>query len=274
MPWVGLQASCAETEVLEEYLKSLGYTFSRSFEIEVLVSGSWKKFTVYEVQGFTEGIAEILSEAFNCPALESGPHLILGEVSAKLWDEAVKIVEPSGEVHFVAIYTFDGFLDMRIPTAKVKGLKGQIIVKGRVFDLPLTERDLAQISLLDTKVREKLEKAIAVYGAEKILGKDVLEKLRGAERASEERISYDIDAESGVVLCLVNGKLTSMRIPAFAIFLAQKEMYDELRKFVSLLDKEKLNEVKEALKDFYEIYGSTLRAPEKMKEILKEIGAA
>ncbi len=273
MPWLGIKTGCAAEEEFERYLKEYGYSFMKKFEIEVLVGSSWEKFKVYDVLGFVEGTAEILAEAFNCPALESGPHLVLGEVSAKLWDEAVKIVLPDGKFYIVPVYTYDGFLDIRMPTSKVRGLKGQIIVGGRVFELPLSEEDFKQIMLLDKRLLEKLEKAIAIYGYEKVIDRKLLEKLKEEKtgRGREQAITYEIDWDAGTVLCIVDGKLTSMNLTRFAILLAQRELYGELEKFVSMLDPDKRKEIKEALEEFFNIFKGSLKSPEELKKILEKI---
>ncbi|PLJ77272.1 hypothetical protein [Infirmifilum sp. SLHALR2] len=274
LPWIGLGADCIKEEEFENYLTNYGYSFSKKFEIEVLVESSWTRFKVYEVLGFVEGVADILAEAFRCPALESGPHLVLGEVSAKLWDEAVKVVFPNGETHVIPVYTYDGFLDIRMPTSKVKGLKGQMIVGGKVFDLPITEEDFQRIVLLDKRVREKLEKAIAIYGVEKILEKKLLDKLREEKTRGikEQKITYEIDPESGIVLCIIDGKLTSMSLARFAVLLAQREMYSELEKFISNLAPEQRREVKKHLEEFLLIFKDSLKSPSDLKKILEKIG--
>ncbi|MEZ0346525.1 MAG: hypothetical protein ABWK01_08255 [Infirmifilum sp.] len=273
MPWIGLESSCV-TRDLEDYLKGYGYTILRTFEIELLVKDVWRKFTVYEVVGFAEGVAEILAETFNCPAIEAGPHLILGEVSAKLWDEAVKVVMPSGESFTIPVYTYDGFLDIKMPTSKVRGLKGEIIIAGKTFSLPLTENDFHELMIMDRRIKEKIEKAISVYGVKKILSEDFLGKIKESgtgEGIKSGRLMYEIDDSTKMVLCLYEGKLTSMNLQRFAIFLVEKELFDELREFSKKLVPADRKIVLKALQEYFELYENSIKHRDRLKNIMEEL---
>ncbi|AKG38030.1 hypothetical protein MA03_00240 [Infirmifilum uzonense] len=273
MPWIGLESSCS-SEGVESLLKEYGYTVARKFAIELFVKESWMKFIIYEVIGFAEGVAELLSETFNCPALEAGPHLVLGEVSAKLWDEAAKVVMPTGESYIVPIYTYDGFLDVKMPTSKVRGLKGQIIIGGRAFDLPLKEEDILNLMIIDKRVKEKIEKAIAVYGEKRILSEELRERLGKKTRdegRKSTRIEYEIDPETKIVFCLYDGKLTSMSLSRFTVFLAENQMFDELKEFLNKLPPSQLREIYNTLKEYLEVYKSTAGSRTELKNILEDL---
>ncbi|MGC9107788.1 MAG: hypothetical protein ACP5IE_06340 [Infirmifilum sp.] len=273
MPWIGLESSCS-SEGVESLLKEYGYTVARKFAIELFVKESWMKFIIYEVIGFAEGVAELLSETFNCPALEAGPHLVLGEVSAKLWDEAAKVVMPTGESYIIPIYTYDGFLDVKMPTSKVRGLKGQIIIGGRAFDLPLKEEDILNLMIIDKRVKEKIEKAIAVYGEKRILSEELRERLGKKTRdegRKSTRIEYEIDPETKIVFCLYDGKLTSMSLSRFTVFLAENQMFDELKEFLNKLPPSRLREIYNTLKEYLEVYKSTAGSRTELKNILEDL---
>ncbi|MGB9709144.1 MAG: hypothetical protein ACP5II_00180 [Infirmifilum sp.] len=273
MPWIGLESSCS-SEGVESLLKEYGYTVARKFAIELFVKESWMKFIIYEVIGFAEGVAELLSETFNCPALEAGPHLVLGEVSAKLWDEAAKVVMPTGESYIIPIYTYDGFLDVKMPTSKVRGLKGQIIIGGRAFDLPLKEEDILNLMIIDKRVKEKIEKAIAVYGEKRILSEELRERLGKKTRdegRKSTRIEYEIDPETKIVFCLYDGKLTSMSLSRFTVFLAENQMFDELKEFLNKLPPSQLREIYNTLKEYLEVYKSTAGSRTELKNILEDL---
>jgi hypothetical protein len=273
LPWIGLESSCS-SEGVESLLKEYGYTVARKFAIELFVKESWMKFIIYEVIGFAEGVAELLSETFNCPALEAGPHLVLGEVSAKLWDEAAKVVMPTGESYIIPIYTYDGFLDVKMPTSKVRGLKGQIIIGGRAFDLPLKEEDILNLMIIDKRVKEKIEKAIAVYGEKRILSEELRERLGKKTRdegRKSTRIEYEIDPETKIVFCLYDGKLTSMSLSRFTVFLAENQMFDELKEFLNKLPPSQLREIYNTLKEYLEVYKSTAGSRTELKNILEDL---
>lgn len=272
MPWIGIEYSCPQSEV-ESFLKEYGYIIKRTFEIELFIREEWRKFKVYEVLGFAEGVAEVIAETFNCPALEAGPHLVLGEISAKLWDEAAKVVMPTGEIYIVPVYTYDGFLDVKMPTSKVRGLKGQMIIRGKAYDLPLAETEILSM-LVDKNVKQKIDKAIAVYGASKIISKELLDTVMGkklGESSLKSKITYEIDPDTKIVLFLYEGKLTSLSLPRFIVFLVEREMFDDIENVLEKLDDSDLRNVYEVLREYSEFLSSSSKPSGKLEDILKKL---
>ncbi|ABL77666.1 hypothetical protein [Thermofilum pendens] len=271
MPWIGIGKKCLENEQeVAKYLEDSGVQVLKKFELEIEVDGEWIPFLVFEVLGFVEGLSEDLSRNFQCPTLESGPHLVLGEVSAKLWDEAVKVVFPDGGSRIIPVFTFDAFLDIRVPTKKVKGLKGQLILAGRVFELPLSKDDLLFIAKLDKKYLEKIEKAVAVYGLDKILSKEAQAELAG--KPSKKSLSYEVDYESGMALVMLENKIQTIGIPRLAVLLAEEEMYRDIREIYGKISEELKEKMKEALLDYYEFRKLSGRSLKDLEELLKELG--
>jgi len=269
VPWLGLRKGCVEEEKIEEYLLENGIRFSRKFELELQIGEEWHTFTIFEVAGLIEGISEELAHVFNCPSLESGPHLVLGEISAKLWDEGAKVVFPDGRTSIVPIYTFDGFLDLRMPTNRVRGLRGQIIIGGNVFDLPLTLEDFAKIKNLGKKYVEKIEKAISVYGLSKILSREVQEKLSEKEK---KEIKYEVDFEAEMALLIIGNKLQTVTIPNLILILTEEGMHDDVKKVYNSAPEALKNKLKESLLEYYELRKSNKSKREMLETLLKELG--
>ena len=169
MPWIGVEAEKVEKKKFEETILRYGLTVFGEIEVEIKTSRGWLKFTVLEVGGFVEGLARDLSKLFEVATVEAGPHLILGEPSAKIWDEAVKVVFPDGEEEVIPVFTNDGFLDVRIPNERIKGVRGSIVVSGKKYELPLTPESLVEIYTKGEELFKKVEKAASVYGISSIV---------------------------------------------------------------------------------------------------------
>ncbi|MEM4791046.1 MAG: hypothetical protein QXP54_06515 [Thermofilum sp.] len=272
MPWVGVSAECPKLEEAEKVLESMGFTVMKKFQLELQVEGAWRSFTVFEVLGFVEGAAELLAAELGCPALESGPHLVLGEVSAKIWDEAAKVVLPEGREVLIPILTYDAFLDLVLPTQKVRGLEGRITITGRTFKLPLTKEDLLEIARLGSKYLEKVEKAIAVYGSERIVSAAALSELLLRRVKLEEEFRYEVDFDEGVAFLYKGGKLTAVSIPRLAVMLAEKGRLEEVEQLFEKCEGELLHEVEAALLDLYSLYGEESAAGKKLKDFLVKRG--
>jgi cell division protein ZapA (FtsZ GTPase activity inhibitor) len=271
LPWLGVSAECPREAEAEELLKSMGYTPRRKIQLEVLVEGSWTRFSVFEVHGFVEGVAGVLAEELGCPALESGPHLVLGEVSAKIWDEAAKVVFPDGREVLIPILTYDAFLDVVLPTSKVRGLEGRITILGKTYRLPLSKEDLAEIARLGEKYLEKVERAAAAYGLSRILSEAALEALKPARKAEEE-ISYEVDFEEKVAVVRRGGKLTVVTIPRLVLMLAETERFDEAEEILRKCGGEVLEEVREMLLELYSYYSREDEKRSRLKGFLEKLG--
>ena len=272
MPWVGVAENCPKAAEAEEVLKSLGFTVLRRFRVELEVEGEWLGFTVFDVLGFAEGVAQVIAAELECPALESGPHLVLGEISAKIWDEAAKVVFPDGREVLVPVFTYDAFLDLVLPTKKVRGIEGRITIMGRSFKLPLSREDLLEIMKLGSKFLEKVEKAIAVYGVERVLSPLALRELAQREKGEGGEMSYEVDFDEGVALVKVGGKLTMVPIPRLVVMLAQRGRLEEVERLLENLKGEELSKTEEALLDLYSMLGDSGEVGAKLKELLAKRG--
>ncbi len=226
MPWVGLAAEVDE-DAGRSALEEVGLIVRRALgAVEVKTTKGWVRFKLYEVEGEVEGVAASLVEALGASALESGPHLILGEVSARLWDEGAKVVFPDGHSEIVALYTYDGFLDVRMPTDNVKGLKATIRIEGKTYELPLKLEDLIEIQSRGPQAIEKVEKAVAVYGLEKVISKEVLEELK--RRKAEVRV--EVDYEAGFVLMREGAKMKVVTLRDYFLELLYKGEHEQAKK--------------------------------------------
>jgi len=243
LSWVGIEEKFEDVDKVKSILTNNGFIVLGRKNISVKTSRGWINFLVFDVGGFTEGMANLLSKELNVIALESGKHLILGETSAKLWDEAVKIVFPDGESEIIPVFTFDGFLDLRMPTENIRGVNPTIVIFGKVYNLPLTIEDIVEIYRKNKKGIEKIEKAASIYGLEKVISKEAIDALKEKRDAN---IKVEIDYETGYVL-ISNG---------FSINTRPLSSY-----FLSLILEDKINEA-------LNIYNN---APINIKEDLKTI---
>ncbi len=218
MPWVGFAAEVSEDSG-KEVLESLGLIVIKAVGIvEIKTGRGWVKFRLYEVEGEVEGVAASLAKALGVPALES----------ARLWDEGARVAFPDGSSEVIALYTYDGFLDVRMPTTNVKGLKATILVGGKTYELPLNLSDLVEIYSKGQKALEKVEKAAAIYGLEKVISKEALEEL--SRRKAEVRI--EVDYETGFVLVKEGAKMKVVPLREYFLELLYRGDIEQARKIL------------------------------------------
>ena len=255
MPWLGVSVSVDEKEFRDFVQQKLNLKFLSVKEIEIKTRKGWIKFKIIDVTGFVEGYAQVLAERFNADALESGEHLILGEPSAKLWDEAVKVVFADKSEEIIPVYTFDGFLDLRLPTDKVRGLNGYIAIGGITYTLPLKFEDLVEI--YEKGKIEKVEKAAAIYGIDKIISKEAILKLK---EIKQKNMKVEIDYESGFVFIMKEKEIITKSIPDYVIELIQEEKFEEIMNIYNRSPESLKEEIRRRISDFCHI----------LKEIGKE----
>jgi len=248
----------------------MGYIPRRKLQLEVLVEGSWTRFSVFEVHGFVEGVARVLAEDLGCVALESGPHLVLGEVSAKIWDEAAKVVFPDGREVLIPILTYDAFLDVVLPTPKVRGLEGRITILGKTYKLPLSKEDLAEIARLGEKYLEKVERAAAAYGLSRIISESALEFLKPVKKVEE--LEYEVDLSENVAIVRKGGRLTIVSIPKLVVMLVEAERYGEAEDILRKCGGGVLEEVRDVLLELYNYYIREDEKRSRLKEFLEKLG--
>ncbi|RLE88500.1 MAG: hypothetical protein DRJ96_00100 [Thermoprotei archaeon] len=249
MPWIGVAEEVSEEEA-REAIRGAGLFPKKVIgTIEIKTGRGWVKFRVYEVEGSVEGVAELLAPQVNAPVFESGRHLILGEASARLWDEGAKIVFPDGVSEVVPIFTFDGFLDVRMPTDNVKGLKATIVVGGRTYELPLKLSDLVEIYSMGRKALEKVEKAASVYGLEKVISRDALEELK---KRRERVVKVEVDYETGFVLILEGDRIRTAPLKNFFLDLIHEGKVERAKEILEGAPEQVRRELLEALKEDYE----------------------
>ncbi len=174
MPLVGVEQGKADLDTLASLLEKLGLTPMEYMELEIKTKRGWIKFLAADVLGFTDGIATRLSTRFNCTAFEGGSHLRFGEPSAGIWEDAIKIVFPDGDTELIRIILNDNFLNLKLASEYVKGLKSYFYIKGITFELPLSKESLQQIYSMGSEAIDKLHRAISAYGYSKILSEDAL----------------------------------------------------------------------------------------------------
>ncbi len=227
MSWIGIDERFSNIEGVKKSLIANGFVIYEEKKISIKTSRGWIKFIVFEVSGFTEGLAEFISKEFKVTALESGKHLILGETSAKLWDEAVKIVFPDGETEIIPVFTFDGFLDIRMPTENIRGVNPTIVVLGKIYELPLSLEDIVEIYRKNREAIEKIEKAASIYGLNKVISERALSALK---EKSKEKIKVEIDYETGYVLISDGSSISTKPLPTYLLSLILDEKIDEALK--------------------------------------------
>ena len=273
MGWLGIEEKCLDEESFLSFLKKNRIEITSSFNLEIKTEKeSWVKFKVYEVTGFIEGLACNIASIFNCPALEAGKHLILGEISAKLWDEAVKICYPGGEEKIIVAYTYDAFLDIRMPTKNVRGISPQIVISGKSYNLPLSLDDLIEIARLGKTYLQKIEKAASVYGIEKIISKEALDEIKRLSREKkEEEITYEVDYDEGYVFVMTKGKLSTYTIPRFVVFLLEEGKKDEAVKIFEKCNQRLRSEIIDAVEDLFYLYKSSGKDTKVIEEFLNKL---
>ena len=251
MPWIGVEAEKVEKKKFEETVLRYGLTVFGEIEVEIKTSRGWLKFIVLEVGGFVEGLARDLSKLFDAAAIEAGPHLILGEPSAKIWDEAVKVVFPDGEEEVIPVFTNDSFLDVRIPNERIKGVKGSIVVGGKKYELPLTPESLIEIYTKGEKLFKKVEKAASVYGISSIVSAEALKALREKTKAPPR---YEIDYDAGLALIYEKNRIKTVNIITFLLDLLLKGFEQEALKIFEKAPEKLKIRIREAVKEEYEVY--------------------
>jgi len=219
-----LEAGKADFNELTSLLKSYGLKLGGIKEVEVKVKDRWVKFVMIEVYGFIEGLGKVLCDRYRCLSFEWGGHTILGEVSAKLWHEAVKVYFPEGGSELVPVMVCDGFLSLRIPTEHVKGVNGTISISGASFELPLSLADLTKIALSGDKAMQVLKKAIEVYGEGRILSKEALKWLKA--RRGRVKIE-EVDFESGYVVRVEGRKISTIPLINYLLNLIKEGRLQE-----------------------------------------------
>lgn len=250
MPWIGVAEEVSEEDA-RKALQNLGLTPLRVIGVvELETSRGWLKFRVFEVTGAVEDAARVLAEDLNAPAFESGPHLVLGEVSARLWDEGAKVAFPDGSSEVIPVFTYDGFLDVRMPTRKVKGLRATIIVGGKQYELPLEIKDLLEVYGMGQKAIEKIEKAASVYGFEKVIAAAAWEELR---RQRAGGISVEVDYEAGFVMVKEGTKMRVISLDKFFLDLIFKGELDKMKDLVEKAPEEVKKRMLELLREELEL---------------------
>ncbi len=269
MPWVGVEYGKKNLEEFSEIIVKMGLSVLGNIEIEVKTGRGWIKFIVLEVAGFVEGYAAELARLTQAPSLESGPHLIMGEPSAGFWEEAVKVVFPDGESEVIPVLSYDGFLDLKLPTENVRGIEGTITIGGKVFKLPLSLDDILEIYEMGKKAVEKVEKAASVYGIRRILSSEALLELSRAKRKPPK---YEVDYEAGIALIKEEDKLRTTSVQALVLELAVKGFVDEAAKIYNEASPEVKEAIEEAVIEEYKVY-SSIKSPKKAKleELAKSI---
>jgi len=270
--WIGFKEGCLKPEEARRILEENGLRVEKMFRLELEIEGEWIPFLVYDVVGYIEGTACYFARTTGCVSLEGGKHLILGEVSAKIWDEAVRVCSPEGVEYMVTVYTFDGFLDVRIPSKHVKGLEPQIVVGGRVYRLPLSMDDLEEIAGMGRVYVEKIEKAASVYGIERIVSREALEELRRRREEREKIFQYEVDYDSGFAVVNKGGRVSAMTLPRFLEFLIENGRLDDVEKIYREAPEEHKKEVAEAILEVRDIWKVLGRSTERIEEVIRRLG--
>ncbi|HDD33519.1 MAG TPA: hypothetical protein ENG30_00045 [Thermofilaceae archaeon] len=270
MPWLGIEQRVNEERarvVMEELALIVRRTIGL---VEVKTSRGWVKFRVYEVEGVIEGVAAVLASRLGVPVFESGRHLILGEASARLWDEGVKVAFPNGDSEIIPIFTFDGFLDLRMPTSNVRGVKATMIVGGKVYELPLKLNDLLEIYSRGRNLVEKIEKAASVYGLERIVSREALESLRKSKR----EVRVEVDYETGFVFLLEGGRMKTIPLSRYFIELIYGGELEKAKSLYEGAPESTRVELAELIRDEYEVARSLgLEARvQRLKSIAEKLG--
>lgn len=252
MAWIGAEKSKTDIEMLKDIARRNSLLVTGQREISIRSSRGWIDFTVLEVAGFVEGMARLIAETFGAAGLESGEHLILGEVSARLWDEAVKIVFPNGHEEVVTIFTFDGFLDIRMPTDKIRGVKPTMVLLGKVYELPLELKDLVEIYNTSEKLIEKIEKAASIYGINRVVSSEALQALRRGSIGEKVEVDY----ESGYVVISSGKSIRTKPISTYIVELILSGKMDEARRVYEEAPESIKRDVEGILQEEYIIYSS------------------
>ncbi|RLE71092.1 MAG: hypothetical protein DRJ45_04250 [Thermoprotei archaeon] len=271
MGLLGVESYIESKRIVEE-LSKYGFKARNERKISVKTKRGLITFTVFDIMGFTEGYANILSRRFNCAALEGGEHLILGEASAKLWEEAVKIVWPDGESEIISILIHDGFLDAIIPTENVIGITGRVFIRGFSFKIPISGEDMDKIISMGKDAIEKIEKIINMYSMYRILSSDAISKILEMERKREE-VKEEIDYETGFVVVLKDGKISTIPISTYIAGLIKDNKMDKAKNIINKAPEEIKKDIISFLEEEIEINRTVgdKNYAKKIAEFLKEL---
>ncbi|HDJ89944.1 MAG TPA: hypothetical protein ENG40_04550 [Thermoprotei archaeon] len=230
MGLLGVESHIESKKIVEE-LNRYGFRARNERKISIKTKRGIISFIVFDIMGFTEGYASILSQKFNCAALEGGEHLILGEASAKLWEEAVKIVWPDGESEIVSILIHDGFLDVIVPTENVIGITGRVFIGGFSFKIPISGEDMDKIIMMGKDAIEKIEKIVNMYGMYKVLSSEAIDKILEMEEKKKE-VKEEIDYETGFIIILKEGKISTIPISTYIASLIKEDKIDKAKDII------------------------------------------
>jgi len=250
----------SESLSIEEFIKGiedLGCTvIGNPYSLRIKTKTGWIEFRIVDVIGFIDSIGKILAYKYSSPVLE-GP-IIHGEVSAGLWEEAVRIFYPDGKHEDVAIMIHDSFINAKIPTKNVDGLHGEIFICGRSFKLPLNTEDLEVIAALGNEALEILDRAILAYGLENLISNKALdERTKKGEFKVEE-----FDFNSGFVMVKGSEGSFIISIVDYVVKLIIDGNIDKAYNVYEKLNEGKREEIVKILKDELTIYEKTGRRRE------------
>ena len=253
MPYIGLEKRIPSEKFIE-VLKQLGLKVLKVDEITINTRRKgWIEFNRAEVEGDVKDVAVLLSSSLSAVAFEWGEHTVLGEVSAKLWHEGIRVCFPEGDEELVVAVIHDSFLDVRIPTERVKGIEGRVYLAGRSYTLPLSLRDLMIIINVHRNSIKKIEKLIEVYGKERVLTKETIEYLESIKKRKEkERI--EIDYNSGYVISMDSeGKIKTIPLMSFILNILEMEDLERAISIIRSAPEDRRKEILGQLKEEMEI---------------------
>ncbi|HDI75233.1 MAG: hypothetical protein DRJ52_00770 [Thermoprotei archaeon] len=244
-----------ENKLIQE-LGKVGLVVSSRREIKLKTCKNWKNAVIFEILGPTEGLAKFFASKYNVPFFE-GP-VILGEVSAKLWSEAVRIHYPSGESELIELFVCDSFLDVKIPTANVEGLSGHMVIGAKRYSLPLSKEDLREIASLGGAL-DKVVRAAEIYGS-KVVDISLLRK-------AEEEVKEGVDYEAGYVIIMKGNRISTVPLDEYYTYIIRTGLLDKAcrifkeapdywkTKLKSIIEEEikRLKEIKHDTKDLEEL---------------------
>ena len=270
MGYIGIEKEGLNLDDVKKILEDSGLKINNIDEVEIKTKNNWKTFIRFEVLGFIEGYGPELSKKFNRAVFEWGEHTILGEVSAKLWHESVKIYYPDGDSEVIEVRIHDGFLDLILPTENIRGIKGSVVIGGLRIELPINGEQLFQISRLGDKAIRKLEKVVEIYGKERVLSESAIILLELAKR-SEEKEEIDIDYETGFVIKRKGKKIITVPLWRYILNLIDDERFDEAKEILEKAPQETRNEIVEELQNELEISKVTGKPVNNLEKFLISI---
>lgn len=239
----------------EDFIKKLqewGFKVLKIYEIELKTKQGWVSFWVADVLEPTENYAIYLSKTFSAIALEGGEHTILGEVSAKLWNEAVKVIFPDGSSQTIITIIHDNFLNAKIPTENIKGIEGEVLFDGLRIKIPIKLTDLLLLIKLSKKALQKIDRLVQAYGKNKILSKEVIEYLERLSKVKEE-VKESVDYETGFIIIAKGTKITTIPIPNYIVDLVKNEKLEKAIKIYKDAPDKIKQEIQKAVSEEIEI---------------------